>query len=136
MLLNSLLSDLTFIYVLRVSGLTLLIVVVIDAVIAAIVHAIPEKNINPFKKYYQTSKKERVFYENLGVRKWKDIIPESGKYLCHFSKSSVEQPNNNEYVLKFLRETCYAEVMHITSIFLGLYSTQIPITAASLPSAT
>ena len=45
MLLNSLLSDLTFIYVLRVSGLTLLIVVVIDAVIAAIVHAIPEKNI-------------------------------------------------------------------------------------------
>ena len=113
------LSDLTFWYVLKISGLTLLLVVVIDAIIAAIVHAVPERKIDPFKKYYQTSKKERAFYEKLGVRKWKDIIPESGKYLCHFSKTNVEQPNNNEYVLKFLRETCYAEVMHLISIFLG-----------------
>ena len=118
-LLNSLLSDLTFWYVFKISGLTLILVVAIDAIIAAIVHAVPEKKIDPFKKYYQTSKKERAFYEKLGVRKWKDIIPESGQYLCHFSKTNIEQPNNNEYVLKFLRETCYAEVMHIISIFLG-----------------
>lgn len=118
-MLNSLLSDFAFIYVFEMAGLTLLIVVAIDAIIAAIVHAVPEKRINPFAKCFQTGKKERRFYEKLGVRKWKDIIPESGKYLCHFSKTNVEQPNNNQYVLKFLRETCYAEVMHLISIFLG-----------------
>lgn len=113
------LSDLSFLYVLKIAGITLLIVIAIDSIIAAIVHAVPEKKINPFKKYYKTSKKERVFYEKLGVRKWKDLIPESGKYLCHFSKTNVEKPTNNEYVLKFLKETCYAEIMHLISIFLG-----------------
>ena len=118
-LLNTFLSSLSFLYVFEISGISLVLVVVIDAIIAAIVHAVPEKKINPFAKIYQTGKKERAFYERLGVRRWKDIIPESGKYLCHFSKTNVEQPNNNEYVLKFLRETCYAEIMHIISIFFG-----------------
>ncbi len=118
-MLNSLLYDYTFWYVFKISGLTLFAVVAIDAIVAAVVHAVPERKINPFAKCFQASQKERSFWEKLGVRKWKDIIPESGKYLCHFSKTNVEQPNNNEYVLKFLRETCYAEVMHIISIFLG-----------------
>ena len=117
--LNTLLSSLSFGYVLGSTMLAFLIVFVIDAVVAAIVHAIPENKINPFSRCYKTGKKERKFYEKLGVKKWKDIIPESGKYLCHFAKDKVYEPNNNEYVLKFLRETCYAGIMHIVSIFLG-----------------
>jgi len=101
------------------SFLNLFIVVGIDAIIAWIVHSIPEKKINPFKKVYLTSKTEKRLYEKLGVKIWKTKIPESGKYLCNFAKDKVEQPNNNEYVLKFLRETCYAEIMHFISIFLG-----------------
>ena len=94
-------------------------VVAIDAIIAAIVHAIPEKHIHPLKKVYKIGKRERKFYEKLGVRNWKDIIPESGKYLCNFAKDKIYEPNNNVYVLKFLRETCYAGIMHLISIFLG-----------------
>lgn len=102
--------------------LNLIIVVGIDAIIAWIVHSIPEKRIHPFKKFYIISKTEKKFYEKLGVRKWKTKIPESGKYLCNFAKDKVEDPNNNEYVLKFLRETCYAEIMHFISIFFGFLS--------------
>ena len=98
---------------------SLFAVVAIDALIAWIVHSIPEKKIHPFKKFYQTGKRERKLYEKLGVRKWKDIIPESGKYLCNFAKDKVERPNDNKYVLKFLVETCYAEIMHEISFFLG-----------------
>lgn len=91
-------------------------VVAIDAIIAAIVHAIPDKCLHPFKNFYRIGKKERRFYEKIGVRSWKDIIPESGKYLCHFAKDKIEKPRDNEYILKFLNETCYAEIMHWISI--------------------
>ena len=118
-LLNALLSNLTFWCVFGATMLALVCVFVIDAIVAAIVHAIPEHKINPFKKCYTINKTEKKLYEKLGVKKWKDIIPESGKYLCHFAKDKVYEPTNNEYVLKFLRETCYAGIMHILSIFLG-----------------
>ena len=117
--LNACLSELAFLYVLKIAGITLAIVFAIDAVVATVVHAVPEKKVNPFAKIFRVGKKERNFYNKLAIKKWKDVIPECGKFLCHFSKTSVQNPNSNEYVLKFLRETCYAGVMHFVSIFLG-----------------
>lgn len=105
---------------------SLIAVVAIDAIIAWIVHSIPEDKIHPFKKFYQTGKRERKFYEKLGIKKWKDIIPESGKYLCNFAKDKVAKPNDNKYVLKFLVETCYAEIMHEISFFLGFALLAMP----------
>ena len=116
---NTFLSSLTFLYTLKIASIALAIVFAIDAIIATIVHAVPERKINPFAKVFKVSKKECAFYNKLAIKKWKDVIPECGKFLCHFSKTSVQNPNSNEYVLKFLRETCYAGVMHFISIFLG-----------------
>lgn len=101
--------------------------VAIDAIVAILVRfLIPEKKLDPFAKIFTVSQKERKFYEKLGVRKWKDIIPETGKYLCNFAKDKISEPNNNEYVLKFLRETCYAGLMHAISIVLSFTAFFMP----------
>ena len=99
------------------TALNVVLMVAIDAIVALIVHSVPEEKIDPFKKIFVASNKERKFYEKLGVRVWKDIIPESGKALAGFDKRQVEKPNDNTYILKFLRETCYAGIMHVISIF-------------------
>ena len=118
-LFNSLFTNLNFFYILWQSILDVVLVVAIDAIIATIVHAMSQKKLHPFAKIYQMTKFEKTLYLKLGIKKWKDKIPEAGKYLCHFAKDKVLDPNNNEYVYKFLCETCYAGIMHFISIFLG-----------------
>lgn len=93
------------------------LMVVIDAIVAILVRLVPEKNINPFCKIFVAKNKERKFYEKIGVKTWKDIIPETGKALVGFDKTQIEKPNDNNYVIKFLKETCYAGIMHTISIF-------------------
>lgn len=92
----------------------------IDAAVALLTrYCIPEKKMNPFLSCFDVSHGERRLYERLGIKKWKDVIPESGKYLAGFAKDKIAEPANNEYVLKFLRETCYAGIMHALSFALG-----------------
>lgn len=94
-------------------------VIAVDAVVAVIVRKLPERLYDPFKKRYNVGKRERRFLDCLKIKKWKDKIPESGKALIGFDKKKIADPGNNEYVLKFMKETCYAEVMHFYSVFLG-----------------
>ena len=100
--------------------ISLLVLVVIDAVCALFVrYCLPKKVFNPFLKVYSVGKNERKFYEKIGIRKWKDRIPEAGKLFANFGKSEIEDTNNNEYVYKFMSETVYAEIMHWLSALLS-----------------
>lgn len=90
----------------------------IDAIVALIIHKLPAKWFNHNKKWFKVSKKERKFLEKLNIKKWKDVIPETGE-LCNFKKDKIYDINNNEYIEKFLTETCYAEVLHFLSGILG-----------------
>ena len=94
------------------------IVFIIDAVVAYIIHKLPNKWFNPYKKIFYVFSFERKFYESIGIRKWKDRIPEMGQ-LCNFKKDKIAEINNNDYLYKFLEETCYAEVLHFWSAILG-----------------
>lgn len=104
----------------RVFGITiisLLVLVLIDAVCALFVrYCLPKKVFNPFLKCYRVGTIERKFYEKIGIRKWKDKIPEAGQIFANFSKTEVVDMTNNEYVKKFMSETIYAEIMHWLSI--------------------
>lgn len=116
---NAAFSDIAFGEAFAAVGICLLCMVVLDAVIAAIIHALPPSLMRPFDKIYAISPAERKLYERAGIRVWKDVIPETGKYLCHFAKDKIADPNDNEYILQFLRETCYAEIMHFLSLALS-----------------
>lgn len=98
---------------------SLLFLVFVDALVAIIVRLLPKKWVNPFNKIYTVHKWESKLYVKLGIRKWKDLIPESGKALTGFGKREVADMKNNEYLFKFMQETVYAEVMHIISAILG-----------------
>lgn len=101
------------------SAIALVCVVAADAIIALIVRFIPEEKIDPFAPIFSCGNKEKKFYKFIRVRLWKDYIPETGKYLCHFAKDEVADPTNNTYILRFLRETCYASLMHFISFWAG-----------------
>lgn len=98
---------------------SLVFLLIIDAVVAIIVRILPKKWVNPFNRIYKVHKWESKLYLRLGIRKWKDLIPESGKALTGFGKREVENIKDNTYLYKFMEETVHAEIMHLVSAFLG-----------------
>ena len=46
------------------------------------------------------------------IKSWKDKIPETGALLKIFDKTKIENSEDPAYLHTFLRETCYAEIMH------------------------
>ena len=101
----------SWVYLLVIISLATL--VIIDAVCALFVrYCLPKKVFNPFLKVYNVGKFERKFYEKIGIRKWKDRIPEAGQLFANFSKTEIADMTNNVYVHKFMSETIYAEIMH------------------------
>lgn len=123
------------------TALTVVGAFLIDAVVALFVrYAIPKKYYSPFRKRFACARWEKKLYMRLGIRKWKDKIPETGGLLVGFSKTRVLDMHDNEYILKFMSETCYAEVMHMWSALLGfsvlfLVPSHLRLTLA-LPVAT
>ena len=55
---------------------SLVFLLIIDAVVAIIVRILPKKWVNPFNRIYKVHKWESKLYLRLGIRKWKDLIPE------------------------------------------------------------
>lgn len=110
--------DLTAPYIVFVVFISAVIAFLIDALVAFVIHKLPKKWFNPYNKIYRVWNFERRLYENIGIKKWKDRVPEMGQ-LCNFKKDKIASINDNEYIFKFLQETCYAEVLHFLSAILG-----------------
>lgn len=109
-----------------------IIIFALDALIAFIIHKLPEKYFNPNLKIYQVSKKEKKIIIKLGIRKWKDKVPDMGQ-LCDFKKGKVES-KEIVYLYKFLVEMCYAETIHVGMILIGFLDLIIwPRLSISIP---
>ena len=91
----------------------------VGALAATLTRAFPPRFFNPLSKRYQVRKWERRFLVRIGIRSWKDKIPEVGALLGYLSKKRVTDRNDNDYLLHFMTETCYAEVMHLVCCFVG-----------------
>lgn len=119
-------AEISALYAIFATILSTIAVIMVDAIVAIVCRMLPHKWLSPFNTIYKTSKLERKFLEKLKIRKWKDKIPEMGKYLCNFDKTSVKE-NSSVYIYKFLKETTMAEVMHIVSAFAGFILILIPV---------
>ncbi len=93
-------------------------VVGVDAIFAFLIRRLPGKWFRKDNGIFKIFKWERKYYENLGIKKWKDKVPEWGK-LTSFSKSKLENPNDNEYVSRFLLESRYGELIHLFGMIFG-----------------
>ncbi len=87
--------------------------------VAIIIRMLPRKWFNPDREIYQVGDKERQFLLKIGIKKWKDKIPEMGQTV-NFKKDKLQDANNAEYIQKFLVETCYAESLHISCAVLAI----------------
>lgn len=90
----------------------------IDGLVAFIGRRLPKKWMDPNKKIFHTSDREMKFYEKIGVRKWKDKVPELGGFTS-FHKNKLSDPWNNEYVERYMLEACYGVIIHLFSPFFG-----------------
>ena len=102
--------------VFRVGFFAIVFLLIIDATVALIVRSLPKKLMSPSLKRFKVFSWEQKVLVRLGIRKWKDKIPEAGGVLVGFSKREVQDKSNPEYLLHFISETIYAEVMHFWSI--------------------
>lgn len=107
--------------------LTFGVVVVATFLIAFIASLFPINFYKPNKKIFHVFKFEKRLYEKLGIKKWKDKIPELGKQLSGFDKHTLEDPNNPEYINRFLIENCKGSFLHIISIIYSILSILILI---------
>ena len=99
--------------------LAVITIVIIDAILAFIVRWIlPKKWFSINSTIFTPSKKITRFYEKLGVKKWKDKVPDLGG-LTGFRKDKISDPKNNEFVGRYIIEANYGVGVHLVSIVLG-----------------
>ena len=93
--------------------------IAIDGLFAAIVRwLLPEKWFSVDRKCWAAGRKECLFYEKVGIKKWKDKVIELGMF-TGFRKNKIADPNNNEYIARYITEANYGVGCHITGVFCG-----------------
>ena len=107
-----------FLSVLGYTWLAVAAVMLIDAIVASGARSLPKACADHTKKVFIVSKKEKLFYEKLKIRKWKDFVPEIGQF-TGFRKNKIAEPKNPAYLERFLLEICYGEIGHLFSAILG-----------------
>ncbi len=96
-----------------------IIQIVIDAIFATVVRwLLPEKLFSIDRLKFCATKKEMRFYEKLGIKRWKDKALELGA-VTGFRKNKLSNPNDNEYVKRFIIEANYGIAVHVCCIVFG-----------------
>ena len=98
---------------------------IIDGIVTLSVHLLPSKLFEPHKKAFKVSEKKISFYKKLGVKKWKERVPDLGQF-ANFKKNKIQDPFNLTYMHKFLVENCYGDMIHLVSGFMGFIIVLFP----------
>ena len=99
--------------------LATLLEIVIDSIFATISRwVLPKKWFAVENKSFVPGKKEVRFYENIGIRKWKDKTLELGA-VTGFRKNKLGDAGNIEYVERFIVEANYGIIVHVLCIIFG-----------------
>ena len=90
----------------------------LDGLIAIIINKMPDGWFGVDNPAYYVSKGETKLYKKLKVRIWKDKVWELGG-LGGFSKKKLKEPNNPEYIEKFIIECNKGVLTHRLSYPVG-----------------
>lgn len=111
--------ELSVLYIIIASILAAVLVIAIDGVFATFIRrCLPEKWFTYKVKIHNVSKKECKFYEKLGIKKWKDDVLELGVF-TNFSKKKIADPHSIEYIERFILESNYGAVIHLSNAIFG-----------------
>ena len=110
----------------------------LDGLIAILIHKMPNRWFGVENRFYRVTNRERTIYKKLGVRRWKDRVWELGG-LGGFSKKKLQEPNNPEYIERFIIECNKGVLTHRLSYpigFLAMLTLPYPCTLTiALPIA-
>ena len=90
----------------------------LDGGIAILINKMPNRWFGVQNRMYAVSEREKRLYKALRVRLWKDKVWELGG-LGGFSKKNVKEPNNPEYIEKFIIECNKGVLTHRLSYPIG-----------------
>lgn len=111
----------------------------LDGIIAVVINKMPDKLFHVNNPLYNVSDREKLFYKKIKVRNWKDRVWELGG-LGGFSKKSLENPNDAEYIEKFIIECNKGVLTHRLSYPVGflpmLFINNVCAFSIALPIAT
>lgn len=95
-----------------------IIVVILDGLFALFIRRLPNKYFDHNNRLYDSTQKERKFYEKIGIKFWKDHVIELGGF-TNFHKDKVREMDNPQYLERFILECNYGSVIHIVTAFTG-----------------
>lgn len=111
--------NLSVAYVIIAVAVSTIIEILLSGLVAFIVRwCLPKRWFQINKKFFSATKKEKIFYDKICIKKWKDKIPELGSFTS-FHKDKVREPNNSEYVERYIVEANYGVLIHFISVFVG-----------------
>lgn len=116
---------LSFTEMLLITLLAIAAVFWVDAVAATVARRLPERWFAPEAKLFDVGKRERNFYRKIRIGTWKKYIPEWGCF-TGFHKDKMREPDNSEYIGRFLLESNYGVAGHVAGAFLGFLIMLIP----------
>ncbi|MBE6608369.1 MAG: hypothetical protein E7633_07420 [Ruminococcaceae bacterium] len=105
-------------YIILMPPVSTVAVIAVDGIAAFIIRRLPEKWFSIGSSLSVVSKKECEIYTKLGVRKWREKVPELGIF-TGFHKNHVAEPNSNEYLKRFILEANYGVVIHVMCVPIG-----------------
>ena len=101
-------------------------VIIINAICAITVSKIIKiKKFNENNFLYKVTKTNMNFYKKIGIKTWKDKIPDLGR-LGGFKKDKIEKPNDIEYLNKYYYEINNGIMVHFVSLFAVFIALFIP----------
>lgn len=106
-------------YAFFASFVSIVAVIIVDALVACLCRwFMPKKWFGRAVSVFEASKKCCKFYEKLGIKKWKDKVPELG-HLTGFRKNKISDPKSNEFIERFIIESHYGIADHFLSMIFG-----------------
>lgn len=94
-------------------------VIALDGLGAFFIRQLPEKYFDAEHCHMRISKGERRFYKRIGIKTWKDGIPELGQF-TGFHKNKVVDRQDSVYLGRFILESNYGVFIHIQNALFGL----------------
>ncbi len=123
-LINALFSDIALWQSFLFPPVATVTVIAVDGIGAFLSRRFPEKCFVP-EKTLAVSEAERKLLRKLGVKRWKDKVPELGGFTS-FHKDHLESPSDKDYLAKFLLESNYGIVCHAVNVVTGFLIIPIP----------
>ena len=105
----------------------------IDALVAIVGRKLPEKWINPKNGMILTRDWEMKFYLFIKVNKWKNVVPDLGRF-TNFPKGNLMDPYNNDYIKRYILEAGYGVVIHYMSVPFSLLMMLIMLVEPTNPT--